>query len=85
MHDVFHVSMLKKYIPDPSHILHQEPVEVSTDLTYEEKPVKILDREEKVLRNRTIPMVKVLWRNHSVEEATWEIESEMRKNYPGLF
>ena len=85
MHDVFHVSMLKKYIHDPSHVLHQEPVEVNTDLTYEEKPVQILDREEKVLRNRTIPMVKVLWRNHKVEEATWEIESEMRKNYPALF
>ena len=54
-------------------------------MTYEEKPVQILDREEKVLRNRTIPMVKVLWRNHKVEEATWEIESEMRKNYPYLF
>ena len=85
MHDVFHVSMLKKYVHDPSHVLHQEPVEVNTDLTYEEKPVQILDREEKVLRNRTIPMVKVLWRNHKVEEATWEIESEMRKNYPDLF
>ena len=77
--------MLKKYISDPSHILSQEPVEVQTDLTYEEKPVRILDREEKTLRNRTISMVKVLWRNHKVEEATWELESEMRKNHPGLF
>ena len=85
MHDVFHVSMLKKYISDPSHILHQEPVEVQTDLTYEEKPVRILDREDKVLRNRTIPMVKVLWKNHAVEEATWEVESDMRRNYPELF
>ena len=85
MHNVFHVSMLKKYVPDPSHVLSQEPVEVQTDLTYEEKPVRILDREEKVLRNKTIPMVKVLWRNHKVEEATWELEDEMRKNYPGLF
>ena len=85
MHDVFHVSMLKKYISDPSHILHQEPVEVQTDMTYEEKPVRILDREDKVLRNRTIPMVKVLWKNHAVEEATWEVESDMRRNYPELF
>ena len=79
------VSMLKKYVPDPSHVLSQEPVEVQTDMTYEEKPVQILDREEKVLRNKTIPMVKVLWRNHKVEEATWELEAEMRKNYPELF
>ena len=77
--------MLKKYVPDPSHVLSQEPVEVHTDLTYEEKPVRILDREEKVLRNKTIPMVKVLWRNHRVEEATWELEDDMRKNYPNLF
>ena len=48
VHDVFHISMLKKYIPDPSHVLSQEPIEVRTDLTYEEKPVQILDQEEKV-------------------------------------
>ena len=47
--------------------------------------MRILDREDKVLRNKTIPMVKVLWRNHKVEEATWELESEMKKNYPELF
>ena len=51
MHNVFHISMLKKYVPDPSHVLNQEPVEVETDLTYEEMPVRILNREEKVLRN----------------------------------
>ena len=72
VHDVFHISMLKKYIPNTSHILSQEPVQVQTELTCEEKPVRILDREEKVLRNKTIPLVKVLWRNHAVEEATWE-------------
>lgn len=85
VHNVFHVSMLKKYVPDSSHVLSQEPIEVQTDLTYEEKPVRILDREEKVLRNKTIPMVKVLWRNHNIEEATWELEAEMRKGYPDLF
>ena len=63
VHNVFHVSMLKKYLPDPMHDLIQEPVEVHEDLTYEEKPVQILDREEKVLRNKVIPLVKVLWRN----------------------
>ena len=85
VHNVFHVSMLKKYVSDPSHILSQEPVEIETNLTYEEKPIRILDREEKVLRNKTIPMIKVLWRNHNVEEATWELEDEMKKNYPSLF
>ena len=85
VHNVFHVSMLKKYVPDPSHVLSQEPIEVQTDLTYEERPVQILDREEKVLRNKTIFMVKVLWWNHNIEEATWELEDTIRKNYPNLF
>ena len=60
MHNVFHVSMLRKYIPNPSHMLSQEPVEVQMDMTYEKKPVRILDRKGKILRNRTISMVKVL-------------------------
>ena len=85
VHNVFHVSMLKKYVPDPSHVLNHEPIEVHEDLTYEERPVQILAREEKVLRNKTIPLVKVLWRNHKIEEATWEREDDMKKSYPELF
>ncbi|KAL5541756.1 hypothetical protein UlMin_009466 [Ulmus minor] len=72
VHNVFHVSMLKKYVPDLSHILEHESIEVQEDLTYEEKPIQILDRKEKTLRNKVIPLVKVLWQNHKVEEATWE-------------
>ena len=70
IHDVFHVSMLRKYIPDHSHVLKEQPVEIQNNLTYEEEPVQILDRREQVLRNKTIPLVKVLWRSHTVEEAT---------------
>ncbi|KAL5563735.1 hypothetical protein UlMin_033482 [Ulmus minor] len=70
VHNVFRVSMLKKYVPDPTHVLEHEPIEVHEDLTYEEQPVQILDRKEKTLRNKAIPLVKVLWRNHKVEEAT---------------
>ncbi|KAL5578274.1 hypothetical protein UlMin_019973 [Ulmus minor] len=55
------------------------------NLTYEEQPVQILDRKDKALRNKVIPLVKVLWRNHKVEEATWEREDEMRIKYPHLF
>ena len=72
MHNVFHVSMLRHYVPDPSHVILPQQLEISPDLTYEEEPVTILDWKDKVLRNKTICMVKVLWRNHSVEEATWE-------------
>jgi hypothetical protein len=85
VHDVFHVSMLRKYIPDPAHILYAQPITLREDLAYIEEPVQILDRREQVLRNKTIPLVKVLWRNHNVEEATWEPEELMRQQYPYLF
>ncbi|KAL5563812.1 hypothetical protein UlMin_033559 [Ulmus minor] len=85
VHNVFHVSMLKKYVSDPSHVLEHEPIQVNEYLTYEEKPVQILDQKDKTLRNKVIPLVKVLWRNHKVEEATWEREDDMRISYPELF
>ncbi|KAL0549271.1 hypothetical protein IC582_013752 [Cucumis melo] len=85
IHDVFHVSMLRKYIPDPSHVLQDQPVELKEDLSYVEEPVQILDRKEQVLRNKTIPLIKVLWRHHGAEEATWEPEYRMKKSYPILF
>ena len=85
VHDVFHVSMLRKYMPDPSHVLEYQPVELDEDLTYEEQPVQILDRKEQKLRSRSIPIVKVLWRSQTVEEATWEPEEQMRAQYPYLF
>ena len=85
IHDVFHVSMLRKYIADPSHILREQLVELNENLTYKEKPVQILDRKEQVLRNKSIPLVKVLWMNHGVEEATWEREDQMRVQHPHLF
>ena len=60
IHDVFHVSMLRKYIPDPSHVLTEQLVEIQENLTYKEEPVQILDRQEQVLCNKTILLVKVL-------------------------
>jgi len=54
-------------------------------MTYIEQPVEILDRRDQILRTKTIPLVKVLWRNQLVEEATWEREAEMREKYPHLF
>nr|XP_016498055.1 PREDICTED: uncharacterized protein LOC107816827 [Nicotiana tabacum] len=70
---------------DPSHVLPIESIEVNPDLTYEEEPIQILAREIKELRKKRIPLVKVLWRNHSGEEATWEREEDMRVQYPHLF
>ncbi|KAJ8772029.1 hypothetical protein K2173_027206 [Erythroxylum novogranatense] len=85
IHDVFHVSMLRRYRSDPSHIIQTSEVQLSDDLSYEEMPVAILDSKQKVLRNKTIKLVKVLWRNHAVEEATWEPLDAMRSKMPHLF
>ncbi|KAL0561647.1 hypothetical protein IC582_002087 [Cucumis melo] len=85
VYDVFHVSMLRKYVLDPSHVVDYEPLEIDENLSYIEQPVEVLAREVKTLRNKEIPLVKVLWRNHWVEEATWEREHDMRSRYPELF
>ncbi|KAL5548886.1 hypothetical protein UlMin_004117 [Ulmus minor] len=85
VHNVFHVSMLKKYVSDKSHVLEQEPIEIHEDLSFEEKPMQILDYKIKTLRNKEISLVKVLWRNQKTEEVTWEREDEMRTSYPELF
>ena len=85
LHDVFHVSMLRRYRSNPSHVVQDGEIEVSDNLSYVEEPVQILDCKQRQLRNREIPMVKVLWKNHAIEEATWETEECMRQHYPHLF
>ncbi len=85
IHNVFHVSMLKKYVRDPSHIIDHSDLKVDKSAKYVEKPFKILDREVKKIRTKEIPLVKVQWNQHDEGEASWELESEVRKNYPYLF
>ena len=85
IHNVFHICNLRKYIPNSKHVIEYEPLQIQENLSYEEIPIKILDRKEQVLRTKTIPLVKVLWRNHSTKEATWEAEEEIRQKYPNLF
>ncbi|XP_040995997.1 uncharacterized protein LOC121242164 [Juglans microcarpa x Juglans regia] len=85
VHNVFHVSMLRKYIHDPTHVIDHEPLQIQEDMTYTEEPVRILDRKEQVLRTRTIPLVKVLWNNHAIREVSWKFEEDMRVKYPHLF
>ena len=82
IHNVFYISILRRYISDPSHIVSSETIELRPYLTYEEEPVEILAREVKELRNKKIPLVKVLWRNHMTEEAIWESEEMMWQQYP---
>ena len=61
LHDVFHVSMLRKYRYDELHILPVQDIQVQPDFTFDEEPKAIIDREVKQLRNKQVPLVKVLW------------------------
>ena len=85
VHEVFHVSMLRKYTPDPAHVVDWGQIEVDTDGTFEEGPVCIVDSRDQVLRRKTVRLVKVLWRHYAVEEYTWELEDTMWATYPFLF
>ena len=85
VHEVFHVSMLQNYTPDPAHVVDWGQIEVDTDGTLEEGPVCILDSRDQVLRRKTVRLVRVLWRHCGVEESTWEREDRMRATYPFLF
>ncbi|XP_073017724.1 uncharacterized protein [Primulina eburnea] len=85
IHNVFHVSMLRKYEPDPSHILNVEDVELNSSFSYVEHPAQILDCKERQLRSKTIPLVLVHWSRHGKEESTWELEAKMRQKWSHLF
>ena len=85
IHNVFHVSTLRKYIYDPSHVVELEPIQISKDLTYEEVPIQIMDVMDKVLCHVVVKLVKIQWSNHSIREATWELEEEMREKHLHLF
>ena len=85
IHEVFHISMLRRYTPDLTHEVDWGQIEVDTDETFEEGPVCILDSRDQVLRRKIMRLVRVLWRHYGVEESTWEREDTMRATYPFLF
>nr|XP_016493426.1 PREDICTED: uncharacterized protein LOC107812769 [Nicotiana tabacum] len=85
VHHVVHVSMLWGYMPNHAHIISPEVVEINDSLFYEEEPVQILDRQVCRLRTKDLDSLKVLWRNHGIEEATWEAEEDIKTRYPHLF
>ena len=71
-HELFHVSILRKYTLDPTHVVDWGEITVNTKGTFKEGPVHILDSRDQVLRHKTMRLVKVLWQHRGVEEATWE-------------
>ena len=85
VHEVFHVSMLRKYTPDPAHVVDWGQIEIDMDGTFEEGPVCIVDSRDRVLRHKTVRLVRVLWRHCGVEESTWEREDTLWATYPFLF
>ena len=84
-HEVFHISMLRRYTPDPAHVVDWGEIKVDTDGTFKEGPVCIMDSWVQVLRRKTMRLVRVLWRQRGVEESTWERDDTMRATYPFLF
>jgi hypothetical protein len=85
VHDVFHVSQLKKCLRVPEEQLPMEYLDLGGDLTYSERPIKILHIVEQVTCSKIIKMCKVQWSHHTEDEAMWEHEEELRADYPKLF
>ena len=85
VHDVFHISQLRTCIAPPIKQADMSELELAKDLTYEEKPVRILDEMERTTRSKVLKFYKVLWEHHTEEEATWEREDFLRSAYPYLF
>jgi hypothetical protein len=85
VHDVFHISQLRKYLRVPEEQMPLEELTVGEDLTYHEYSVKILDTSEKVTWNNRYKICKVHWRNHTKDEATWEKEDQLKAEFPDIF
>jgi nanoRNase/pAp phosphatase (c-di-AMP/oligoRNAs hydrolase) len=84
IHDVFHISQLQKCIKVPTEIIETPTIEIEPDLTYTEQPIQILDTKERITKRKKIKMYKILWDHHTEEEATWETEFYLQRNFPNF-
>ena len=82
VHDVFHISQLKKCLRVPEEQLPLEELNVQNDLTYTEYPTKIIDIAERITRSKVVKMCKVQWSHHLEDEATWRREDELKAEFP---
>ena len=82
---MFHVSQLRRYIRDDRHVIDYSELSIRPDMSFEARPISILDRRKKVLKNKTIRLVRVGWNPQSPGESTWELEDVMREKHPHLF
>ena len=85
VHNVFHVSQLRRYVRDDSHVLDHSELELRPDLSYKAHPISIVDRREKILKVRTIRLVRISWDPRSPGESTWELEDKIKEKYPNMF
>jgi hypothetical protein len=84
VHDIFHVSQLKKCLKAPVDVVLPEVTPLEADLSYPEHPIKVLDQKDCATRRKTIKFFKIQWSNHSEEEATWESEDFLRSCHPNF-
>ena len=84
LHNVFHMSQLRKYISDPTHVIRPDTVQLKNNLTFDAIYIQIMDKKVKELRGRQIPLVKVMW-NETNGDITWELEEKITNLYPYLF
>ncbi|KAL2318799.1 hypothetical protein Fmac_032675 [Flemingia macrophylla] len=85
LHNVFHVSRLRKYFHDPSHVIESDDIQVKEKLTYKTVLLRIDDKRVKRLSGKDIPLFKVFWGRNKEESATSELESKMKEVYLALF
>jgi hypothetical protein len=84
VHNIFHVSQLRKCVNIATEIIDSQAIEIEPDLTYTEHPLRVLDTKERSTRRETIRMYKIQWNPHTEEEATWETESYLQHNFPNF-
>jgi hypothetical protein len=84
VHDIFHMSQLKKCLKAPMDVVLPEVTPLKADLSYPEHPIKVLDQKDRVTRRKTIKFFTIQWSNHSEEEATWESEDFLHSRHPDL-
>ena len=83
--NVFHVSQLKKCLRVPEEAIEPTNVKIQSDLTYEEEPIWVIEEMERVTKSKVVKFYKVVWNNHSEQDATWERDDFLRDTYPTFY
>jgi hypothetical protein len=84
VHNVFHVSQLKKCLWVPDRTIDVVDVTLEPDLTYSEHPIQVLDQKDRVTRRRVLKFYKIQWNQHTEDEVTWETQDFLEKNFLGF-